>query len=211
MNRTASLCIAFVVALASPLFAQINLKSGAFGGLGFFKEAAKETSDSVAPDFKTGLTVGALLEISVLDFLSLEPGLAYSMRGGEREIPRTSGSIREYYTFTYLAVPLHAKVRMPALLVYPFFVAGPNFGLLLSAKSRTDEGARVESDMKNLLATTDIGIDIGGGVEMDLLNVAPSIECTYYLGLANIKKNATGDATAKNRGVEIKAGMKFKM
>jgi len=74
--------------------------------------------------------------------------------------------------------------------------AGPQLGVLVSAKSKTDN---VQTDVKG-----DYGsIDLALGVGMSYVNPATDfgVDVRYYHGLTNISK--IDNATIKNRGFQV--------
>ena len=115
------------VLTACSAFAQVKTQWGVFGGLSLFHT---NSDDSVGfkntTDTKTGFTAGAVFNIDILNFLAIEPGIAYSQRGGQITLPEMyvtpdgtiipAGKDQLYkYNYDFLAFPLHAKLLWPFL------------------------------------------------------------------------------------------------
>ena len=216
MKKYFCLLAGTVLVLTSALGAQIRLRPGVDIGTSIFTQTGTHTDGSaVDKDFRAALTLGGMLDVSVLNILSVEPGISFTMRGAKSP---TSSSGTETAKLSYLSIPLHAKLRLPSLLVSPYAAAGVNLGILLAASSETESSSGAGSttvDVKTDYKTVDFGLDFGGGVELNLPLVTPFIEYTYYLGLPNVLSATTGaDAikpttSLKNSGMEIKGGVKF--
>jgi opacity protein-like surface antigen len=121
------------------------------------------------------------------------------------------GIVHSTFSFNYLAIPVHVKLKYPLPMVKLYALAGVNMGILLSAKGKGEMTGfpAVETDLKDSLSATDFGIDLGAGVEFSLPKITPFIEFVYYMGMVDIEKDP--DVTDKSSGFEIRAGLKFKM
>jgi hypothetical protein len=205
-NRFLSLAAGAIILLSASasVFAQVHVRAGAVAGLGLFNE---KTSGTVAPVYsmKIGVTAGAVFDVVIANIFLIEIGAGYSRRGSQIEV---DGGLTKH-NLSYLAIPVHAKFKYSLLPVLsPFITAGLNVGVLLSAQ-QFDNGEYI--DIKSVYSANDYGLDGGAGLEFNLTSVTPYIEFVYYVGIPNIAKNAIGDYTAKNTGMEIKAGVKFKL
>lgn len=218
-KRFVCLAAGLLVFMGSSTFAQVHMQWGVAGGLSMYHESIHQSLSEAgmtgavdtSTDTKTGFVGGVVLDISLLNLLSIEPGIFYSQRGaqmtfsGDAVIP--GGTAKQ--NLDYLAVPVHAKLKWPGLpLVKPYALAGINLAFLLSAKE--DDGT-TSVNMDSTVSSFDFGLDFGGGIEFDLPIVVPYIEYAFDLGLGNLIKNPVGDMTAKSRGSEIKVGIRFKM
>jgi len=197
-----------IIAFSLSVFSQTDIKTGLIFGLSDFTEVVGPSGTTEVFGSKTGIIAGALLDISLLNFLSVEPGLVYSMRG--------SKSVDGPYNFTtslnYITIPLHAKLKYPFLpIIRPYALTGATLGILVNANEKVVVAGEPDDnysilDVFNLI---DFGFDFGAGAEFGLPIVTPFAEFSYYYGLRNIAKRATGDEYLKNRGFEIKGGLKF--
>jgi opacity protein-like surface antigen len=204
-NRLLTIAAGVIVLLNASAFAQIGVQPGITAGLSSYSEKVSTSGISVTNDSKAGLAFGGVLDIAIMNMFSIEPGVIFSMRGGQSS--SYGITLKEY--LTYLALPLHFKLKYPVTpIVSPYALAGLNLGILLSAKD--DDGTN-SVDIKNSLNTTDFGIDLGAGVEFSVSSAVPFAEFVYNLGLSNIYKNAPADFSLKTNGMEIKVGLRFKM
>jgi hypothetical protein len=203
-NRFLSVAAGAIVLLNTSVFAQVHVRAGAVAGLGMYNE---KTSGTAAPVYamKMGVTAGVVLDVVFANMIMLETGAGYSQRGSKLEV---NGAVTSH-NLSYLAIPIHGKFKYALLPVLsPFITAGINVGLLLSAQ-QFDNGEYI--DIKPLYSANDYGIDGGAGLEFNLPSATPYIEFVYYIGIPNIEKNPIGDITKKNTGMEVKAGVKFKL
>ncbi len=157
------------------------------------------TGDDV--DSFKGLTsfhFGAVVEIPVSDGFSFQPEILYSAQGSDYEEESFSGSVKA----DYLNVPLMAKFYVGE----GFSVeAGPQIGLLMSAKDEYDGG---DEDIKDFLKSTDFGVNIGLGYKLESgLNFG----ARYNLGLSNVNDSDDfdGGAEYKNGVIQVSVGYFF--
>ncbi len=209
------------------LFAQVKVQPGITVGLSMFKyhETSESVGGSYEPDSRTGMVAGGLLDIPVAKVFSIEPGVVFSMRGAYYEESGTdydpytgqtiAYSYKSWLKLSYLAIPVHARLKYPGIpKVDPYMLAGLNFGILLSAKSKKEEtgSPTVEEDWKSHMNGVDFGFDLGVGVELSLQKVIPFVEFVYNKGLVKIIKNDPGDDFfSTSKGIEIKTGLKFRI
>ena len=157
------------------------------------------TGDDV--DSFNGLTsfhFGAVVEIPVSDGFSFQPELLYSAQGSDYEEESFSGSVKA----DYLNVPLMAKFYVGE----GFSVeAGPQVGLLMSAKDEYDGG---DDDIKDFLKSTDFGVNIGLGYKLESgLNFG----ARYNLGFSNVNDSddLDGGSEYKNGVIQVSVGYFF--
>ena len=218
-KRFVCLAAGLLVVMASSTCAQVHLQWGVAGGLSMYHESMHESISEAgmtstfdtSTDTKTGFVGGIVLDIDLLNLLSIEPGIFYCQRGGQMTFSgdalNPSSTLKQ--NLDYLSIPVHAKLKWPGLpLVKPYALAGINVAFLLSAKE--DDGTTSE-DVDSTVSSIDFGLDFGGGIEFDLPVIVPYVEYVFDLGLGNLIKNPVGDETAKSRGSEIKVGIRFKI
>jgi hypothetical protein len=207
-KRFLSIVAGAVVLFNVAAFAQAKIQPGIAFGMTSFSEKASVSGLTVSMDSKMGITGGAMLDISLMDLVSIEPGLFYTMRGFKME----ESGVTVTENLSYLTVPVHAKIKFVTPVVKPYALAGVNLGFLLSAKDKAEGGGQsVDEDIKDSMNVIDLGLDFGLGVEFALPAMTPFVEFAYYLGLMDLPKNLPSDVTVKSNGWEIKAGLKFKM
>lgn len=205
-KRVLSIAAGAVVLLSTSVFAQVSVQPGITAGLSMFSKKENSGGITITSDTKTGMVAGAVLDIVFMNMLSIEPGLLYSMRGGQST---DEHGVTTKANLSYLAIPVHAKLKIPATpVVSAYALAGVNLGILLSAKASDGTNSQ---DIKANVNSTDFGIDLGAGLEFSIASVVPFIEFVYDFGLSNIEKDATGNNSWKTSGMELRAGLRFKM
>jgi hypothetical protein len=136
-------------------------------------------------DSKAGFHFGLLGHIHFDNKFAIQPEILYSAQGAK------NGDTK--YNLDY--------VNVPVLFQYMFdngfrIQAGPQLGLLISAKSKNNNDI---TDIKDNYKPIDLGLSVGASY------VVPStgfgIDARYNFGLSNINKNGTVNST--NRGVQF--------
>jgi hypothetical protein len=204
------------------IYAHFNIEPGISGGLSIYKINYDESRWYGSNNYKyyNGFTAGALIDLGIFKFLSVEPSIIYSKRGAfiEQTSPYPSGySYYEsnLYTFEYLSLPIYIKIKYSILPhIAPYGLAGLNTSFILSAKRKTisyvkdliDSSTTIEDITRNQ-HTIDCGLNIGAGFEISLRRIMPFIEYVHYFPLRNAINNSNFYFTGK----EIKCGVKFKL
>lgn len=214
--RILQMSIALSVLVAPQfLFAQHIFRIGPAVGLNMASLSIEGTTDN---SIHAGAIVGAVVELGVfpLGALSIQPH--FVQKGTTMEEPYTVFGTSVKYsgptTLNYIEVPLLLKFSLSALPLSPYVIVGPNFGFLLSATadSLVASGQTSSSDIKNNIASTDIAVDVGAGVEIPLLPLTSlTADLRYSLGLSN-NNSASGTISTNQihtRDVKIIVGVLF--
>lgn len=106
-------------------------------------------------------------------------------------------------TLRYLNVPVEARYQFGAGKIKPFVHAGGTLGFLLSAKSKSTinfNGRKTENetDIKNQKKSTNLALNLGGGVAFPLGRFRGVASVRYMIGLTNIVKNAEAPSAKTN-------------
>lgn len=115
-------------------------------------------------------------------------------------------------TLQSISVPVLAKVKFPSRQATPFLGIGPEFGLILSHKSKikvsvnglTDE---TTVDLGDDTTAINFAITLCGGLDIDLPGVTLSPELRFSLGIIDIDETDIG--TMKNNQLILLFGVKF--
>ncbi|MBI5727823.1 MAG: outer membrane beta-barrel protein [Ignavibacteriales bacterium] len=112
----------------------------------------------------------------------------------------------------FIEFPALLKVRFPLTEVKPYLIGGPTLGISVSSTVESTAGTQsATSDVSSSVESIDFGLFFGAGLDF---NVAPKIDLFtqggYSLGLSNILKGNT-TTTIKNYGIQLTAGVKFKI
>lgn len=198
--------VAFICVLfTSVSYSQVKLSLGVEAGINI-------ASLSATPDFsyttRTGLIFGANLDMGFGQYISVQPGLRFVMRGaGGSDGAGGSFAIK----LNYFEIPVLLKVTFPLTEVKPFLFAGPVLGINMSANqdNTPQGGTSTTTDVSQFISGSDFSILFGGGVAF---KVTPKVDLFasfgYQLGLSNILKNNTA-TTLKNNGILLTAGANF--
>ena len=144
--------------------------------------------------YKPGLDGGLFLEARLSDNFTIQPEANYSMQG--TSVIASDGSTAGSYQFDYLTIPV--LVKMYATKQLNFF-AGPQIGILLSAKTKSSTSADV--NVKSQLKSTNMYAVFGA--EYCFAN-GVFISSRYNLGMQNIAK--TGTTELKNKYLSFRIG-----
>lgn len=189
--------------------------------------------------YTVGFHVGGFAEMSLSEKFSIQAELLYSAQGSKLESNdvevQTLGGFKNTTTTigssnlktSYLNIPILAKFYVTEKL---FVLAGPQFGLLLTAKSDNNSTAtsvstigantttRVtvsnnpESDTKGEFNSLNIALGLGGGY---FITENLFAEARYNLGLTNDSKPVTIpflgtiEAVSKTSAIQFSLGYKF--
>lgn len=209
------LSIFAVVAFVAISNAQVNF--GAKAGLNLADLASSE--EEFEADSKIGFHLGGYAELSISDKFSIQPELIYSAQGAKSEFSEedTFNGVTITYSYedklklNYLNVPVLFKFK-PSDMFY--IGAGPQLGLLLSAKNEyesTATGGGVtqsesgEDDVKDEMKSIDLSFALGAGVELESgLNFG----LRYNYGLSDVVDENEGDAI-RNSVLQFSVGFRL--
>jgi hypothetical protein len=158
----------------------------ATGGLNFGKWKFDHKSDY--NHARTGILLGATVDIAVQDEWSVESGLQYAMFGTHLKKHYEEAT----YKANYLVIPMLARYTFPiGISVH----AGPEIGCLVSAHSILDgDGYNFKDEMKSF----DLFLAIGA---MYTLENGLSVGFRIHRGLTNVEDGAS--TSIHNRGVSL--------
>lgn len=171
-------------------------KFGLKGGVNI----ASMPNDLASFDSTTGFAIGAMVNIPLNEYFSIQPELHYTSKGANNVNP-----FGGKFVLDYLEMPLLFQVT-PISFIDIF--AGPYFAFLVDSKY-------IEGGVKyNLLGIsgTDYGIKVGGRVKFVKLPNSGRlfIEGAYSKGLANINDDPSiPSVELKNEAIEIRVGVEY--
>ncbi|CAA7197652.1 porin family protein [Chryseobacterium potabilaquae] len=194
-------------------------KFGAKAGYSFSAVKVNEAQDDLSArstSNKSTFYVGAFVEHKLSDKFGIQGELLYSPLGGKENVSESLGefnfSQKSEIKFGTLLIPVSAKY----FISESFSVAaGVNFGIILSAKQKTEvsgnfpEGVEVEAedgefDIKDNVKKLNLVPFVG--VEYALEN-GLFFDARYNLGVSNLVKEGPGKVT--NSFAQIGIGFKF--
>ncbi|MFD2562170.1 porin family protein [Aquimarina rubra] len=155
---------------------------------------------------RTSFHVGALVEIPLSDKFALQPELMYSAQGAKYEFSEPGFTDESTIKLDYLNIPVMAKF-------YPVegfsIQAGPQLGVLLSAKDKGEDsiGGEYDDDIKEFISSIDLGLNFGVGYQLE---AGIFFEGRYNLGLTDINdENTSDDFSQRNSTIQFSVGYKF--
>lgn len=185
---------------------RLTPKFGIKGGVNLTNLYIDNTTDE---NMKVGANVGVYAKIPVVRGFSVQPEVAYSMKGAQENYNNVFGSGKYRFNLDYLEVPVAAVIN-----ITPNFniQAGPYVAFLLSAKVKdVDQNGNINGVTelnKDNFRSTDAGLF--GGVGFDVGNV--TLGARYTRGFNEIgKPGVSGNVTqnSKNSGFTFFVGFAF--
>lgn len=153
-----------------------------------------------------GLRAGVNVELPFNQLISLEPGLFYSMKGGEN----TFMSATTTTTLNYLEVPVNLKVNLPLGIAGKVFAyAGPHIAYAVSGQTKSGS---LSSDIKfgdksGETNPIDFGGQVGVGYQLPFGLYA---RVQYGMGFNNLSNVTTlNNKTTNNSNLSIGVGFQF--
>ncbi|MHB1277360.1 MAG: porin family protein [Bacteroidia bacterium] len=139
---------------------------------------------------RIGFHAGALAHIHLTEQFGLQPEVLFSTQGASYDGTISSTNFRLNYVF------------VPVLLQYMFDMgfriqAGPQLGILLTAKSETNG---VKSDIKNNFKTLDFGVAIGASYVH--VPTGFGVDARLNVGMSQISAISTSPNTW-NQGLQV--------
>lgn len=166
---------------------------------------------------RTGVLVGGYALVDFAGPLALQPELRYVHRGFgydvtisfQEQSSTASGSLN----LRYLEIPLTARLQLPVGIgVSPHVFGGPTVGVNLSAESETESaqgGSSRTTDVSDEVSDTELGLEVGGGVDVPLGVGTVTVDLRYGLGFTNIIDTEETELSLNNRALMVTAGLTF--
>ena len=163
-----------------------------------------------------GFHVGATMENTLSEVLSLESGLLVSLKGFKIDEHQDGVVVRNKTNLYYLDIPVALKAKFDLGKSSKWYVAaGPVFDIGVAGNYVTvyDWHGAGQAEKEKItwgngegeINRFDVGITFGGGMEFGLWQVG-----VYYdLGLTNIASDAKPENTLKNRVWKVSVGYKL--
>jgi hypothetical protein len=152
---------------------------------------------------RIGFHGGLLANLPFGDALAIQPEVLYSMKGAEAEI----GGETYKASLSYVDIPVMLQYNADGL----FFEAGPQLGILMSAKRdepqinlTTGTITKAEIDAKDEVNTIDFGYAVGLGYKLE---TGPMIGLRYNGGITKLDKE--GDGSSRNSAFQLYVGYMF--
>ena len=161
---------------------------------------------------KLGYCGGAFVTFDINNFLSIQPELLFSMKGGKieqtftgEESPDSLGTFWWNENLYYLEVPLLIKLSVAqSKPLNAFLLCGPAMSVKLKAKYKIDNSMVVDGDLADVRGT-EYSMIVGVGAEIKIASKVVSLDGRYVMGLTPAYKE--GDD--KNKVFSVMLGYSF--
>jgi hypothetical protein len=181
------LSLAVLVAFSTASFAQLS------GGARLGVNLSNFGGDDGEGDMKAGLQLGLYLVGNLSEKLAVQPELLYSSYGAKEDFSGTEVTT----ALSYISIPVLLRYNVNEMINIH---VGPQFGILASAKAKTDDD---DVDIKDEMKGMDLGLALGVGLDFGKFNAG----LRYYGGLSNIVD--ADDVDVKNTAFNVVIGYKL--
>jgi hypothetical protein len=199
-KRLTIVALALLGAIAQPLTAeaQIDVKGGLSSATISF-EPESGSPDLSEMRYRNGWIGGVSLLLTGSQMGGWQIEFLFQQKGA-RNLLRADDEL----TLLYFEIPvlLHVDVWQGKKDKALFVVVGPSVAFNLAADYEADN---VREDVKDDIATTDVGLHIGGGVEAGRV----TIDARYSWGFLNAFESGEPAGTFKNRAFALTFGLRF--
>lgn len=200
--RAPAFALALCLVCAGPALAQ-GIGKGVRGGVNLTTTVTAGDDGGASLDWQLRPVFAGFITWRVASWLQAQPEVVYAMKGaGSDEFGISSKLLLDY-----VEVPLLARLSKSAFGGRSLYVvAGPSFAWLARAKTRADfGGATEELDIREDVERFDLGVAVGGGIELGSIVV----DGRYTHGLSDIDKDTSDDVKVRNRAVSLTVGFRF--
>ena len=184
------LAIAFIIFSMAGARAQTSF--GLKGGITSSNLKGYEGGMSISLTSKIGFYAGAFAEVGVSENFAIQPEVLYSVLGAKLNLD----SVHYKEDVNYMNIPVLAKYKNGGFSIQ----AGPQIGLLISAKDSNGKSIKDEYN------TTDFSVIVGAGYT--LFN-GLGADARYQIGLGNVARNS-GSTSVKSNAFYIGLHYKFR-
>jgi len=194
-----------ILALSSWLVSAQGISLGLKGGLNFPSIDAVGVGNGVSTsniENSTGYHAGPYLKLK-LSKIAVQTEVLYSFQETKFDLQTGASSFDVTQKLGYLTVPVMLRLYTVAGINLQ---AGPQFGFLVSGKQEDNVlGARTTTDLKNSMKGSDIGLNLGLGIDLPF-NL--DVHARYIIGITNVN-DVSGGESAKNSQLQISVGYSF--
>ena len=208
-------------------FAQFS--AGIKGGVNFANVYTTEVLGNLTPDFKyiDEFNFGIVGELGLTDHFALQTevnvikkGLKFS-DGFNANVFNTSIplGVTSEARFTYLELPVLAKVKFGDGPLQAYAIAGPTFGYATGGRLDNKANVLVEIDLGSIDINLDqinyerfeVGAQAGIGATLRLGQTQLFADARYSMGFTELYNIPVVEEKVKNKGVALSAGILFNL
>ena len=209
MKNSFCLKCTIIVIVSTSSFGQ-SISTGVKVGLNSATTGGSDASGQSITSFNAGV----FATFDVAGLLALQPELLYTMKGYKASypvldvlgpIPFGSGNLTA--KISYLEIPVLFKLNTSSLrMIRPNIFAGPEVAFKLSSKA-TSGSPSSEQDLQNI-NSTDFGIIVGAGVNINLPITTLMVDIRYDIGMRDLN-SSSNPPDIKNRVLSLNAGIEI--
>jgi hypothetical protein len=149
---------------------------------------------------------GGFMQYDFIKNFGLQGELLYNSVGAGVSAQGQTGS----YGISYLEIVALAKYSIPVdKSVKIFFVAGPQFGIKLSANAHSDASS-TDTDISSNISGSDFDIVIGTGAAFKVGPGSIIVDFRYNIGLSNVNKTSPPNNTNQVFNLGVGYGFSLK-
>jgi hypothetical protein len=179
---------------------EIGLK----GGLSLAGIRGDETDDW---DSRNGFAGGGFVFIPWNDYFGLRAELLYVTKGAVYEEDWMGANLKTTLNLAYLEIPVLVRLSIPTGSRFtPVFFAGPVLGLKVKGDQEAEYRGKSTSEEIDGLKSTDFGLAVGGGLDVDTGYGKALVDLRYEFGLTEILDEG---GSIKNKALLIMVGYSF--
>lgn len=205
MKKLMSLLV--ILFITGAVIQQANAQSPVSFGLKGGLNISNLHGSDFEPDAKTGILLGAVLDINVpaLPF-GVESGVYYSQKGAELSGDNFESKIK----LDYIEVPVMAKFQLgPPGPITPSFAVGPYFGFNVNAEEEfTSGGVTDTDDISDGIKGTEVGGVAALGLDFNLGLTKLNATARYSYGFTSVWDDSDIDSD-RNAVFSIALGIMF--
>lgn len=182
-------------------------------GLGLASLAYDNDDMDDPGDSRLGMSIGAQLDLQLIDMLALQLELLYGMRGESFNSALVNTTTR----YDYLYVPVVLVGTYPISEQFkPRLTAGLSVGYMLSGAVTTENASASNSSVKVELdpgqfRRGEVGLVLGLGAELPLAGQSFTFDLRWERGLTGIADRPSGSDNVRNSVVLLAVGVMFNL
>jgi hypothetical protein len=200
-NLFAAILVLATVVVAGAQGVSVGLK----GGLNFPSLNAVGLDQGVSAsnvENSTGYHVGPFIKVKV-SRIAVQGEVLYSFQETNFNANIGGNNFDVTQRLGYLTVPIMARLYTVAGINLQ---VGPQFGFLLNGTQEDNIlGAQTSTDLKNSLKASDIGINVGAGIDLPF---GLDLHARYVIGISDIN-DVAGSAKSANSQFQVSIGYAF--
>jgi hypothetical protein len=165
---------------------------------------------NVKPDISTedytsylGFGLGGVLTYPLMNGLAVQVEPVLLQKGGK--VTEFDETLALKILYFEIPVFIRYNIALSKESILPYVILGPNLGFRASSKVVFPDGSSTKNNDE--ISGFDLGVGLGGGVEVPYDNLIFFGETRYVFGLVDINQEP-GESKVMNRGLQILLGVK---